>query len=196
MGRKLREPSPTGYYHWITRGIHRKAIFHERYDFHVFLCLVNEFRCQFDITIHHYCIMDNHVHLLLYADNPLRISSFSRDIQRRYALYYSGKYHWIGRTFQDRYKSLPIIEESHLLACARYIERNPIQAKKVTCAEDYPYSSFRAYLKGYDYYGLLEPTDTYLGIAETEVQRIKAYTEYVNEPQEYDSEDLQNILVE
>ncbi len=196
MARSTRKHSPTGYYHWINRGIHRKAIFHKKNDFHVFLCILNEYRCHYSIKIHHYCLMDNHIHLLLYSESPRCISSFSRDLQRRYALYHSRQYKWIGRTFQDRYKSLPIKQESHLLACARYIERNPIQAKKVTLAQDYAYSSFKTYYEGRDPYGLIEPTDTYLELGYTDKDRVKTYTQYVNEAQDYEDKDLQKLLVE
>jgi putative transposase len=195
MARSIRKYSPTGYYHWINRGIHRKAIFHKKADFHVFLCILNEYRCHYNIKVHHYCIMDNHIHLLIHSDSPSCVSSFSRDLQRRYSLHHSKQYKWIGRTFQDRYKSLPIKHESHLLACARYIERNPIEAKKVRLAQDYAYSSFKAYYEGIDPYGLIEPTDAYLELGRSHEECIRTYAKYVNESQEYDDKDLRDLLV-
>ena len=125
MPRKRRKPSATGYYHWICRGIHRKDLFHRSSEYHVFRTLLKEYRDTYEIKIHHYCFMKNHVHLLIYSPSLDGMAKFSQIVQRRYAYYYCGAHGWVGNVFQRGYRSMPIDSEAYLLECGRYIERRP-----------------------------------------------------------------------
>ena len=119
MPRKRRQPSPTGIYHWIVRGMNRKKIFHSTPDYECFLSLIREHKSTHEVLVYHYCLMTNHVHLLLQAPNLERLAQFSQVLQRRYAYYYCKVYQWQGSVFQRGYKSFPIDKESYLLECAR-----------------------------------------------------------------------------
>ena len=128
MGRKRREASPTGFYHWIVRGMNKKCLFHDDDDYFRFQDLILEYRDTCQIKIYHYCFMTNHIHMLLKAETLEELARFSHYVQRRYAYYYCGKYQWNGSVFRQGYKSLVIDRDEYLLECGRYIERNPVKA--------------------------------------------------------------------
>src|SRR3989339_1345623 len=131
MPRKKREESPTGVYHWIVRGMNKRKIFHHGEDIVQFFSLMKEYQKENGILIYHYCLMTNHVHMLVWAGKMELLSRFSHYVQRRYAYYYCKKYKWTGSVFQRGYKSFVIDRDEYLLECGRYIERNPVRAKMV-----------------------------------------------------------------
>lgn len=92
--------------------------------------------------LYSYCLMGNHVHLLLKETNEPVQQNMKR-IGIRYSAYYNKKYGRIGHVFQDRYKSIPVEDEEYLLATYRYIALNPVKARMVTRPGDYEWCSFR-----------------------------------------------------
>ena len=178
MARKRRIESPTGIYHWITRGINKKAVFHTPEDFQFFKQLVLEYKRGIDI--HHYCLMTNHVHMLLRADTTAVLGSFSQAVLRKYAYYYCRVYRWPGSVFQKGYKSISVDKESYLLECGRYIERNPLKAFLVQRIEDYPHTSFAHYKNAQDD-PLLTPSPGFIALDPVDAIRRKIYAKYVEE---------------
>jgi REP element-mobilizing transposase RayT len=124
MARKPRVESKSGYYHWIQRGIHKKDIFHHDSDFQRFKAILYNYTAVYNIKIYHYCLMHNHIHILLKAESLKDLSDFSKMIARKYTYYYCHEKHWIGSLFQNRFKSRPIDTDEYLLECARYVENN------------------------------------------------------------------------
>ena len=177
MSRKTRTPSPTGIYHWIQRGIHKKRLFHRHIDFVKFKGLLYNHMQDLGISLYHYCLMDNHIHLLLKVDQVQLLSKFSNLLTRRYTYYYCGKYKWVGGLFTPRYRSFNIENESYLLECGRYIERNPVRAKLVEKSEDWLYSSYRHYAKGKNI-PFISPNVVYLALSEDEGERRKLYRDH------------------
>ena len=180
MPRKNRIQSSSGVYHWINRGITKKDLFHKAPDYDFFLKLLAEYKNLYNIHIYHYCLMTNHVHLLINAPSTYELSKFSQYVQRRYAYYYSKIYHWGGGIFQGRYKSLPVDKDTYLLECGRYIERNPIKAGLGNKPEEYPYSSYRYYAEGEED-ALITASPAYLDISGTPYSRQELYRNYVTE---------------
>lgn len=179
MARKKRTPSPTGLYHWIVRGIHKKHIFHRSEDFQVFKDLLLRHKIKFGISIHHYCLMNNHVHLLLQAKEDIApLAGFSAHVLRRYAYYYCAKYKWTGSVFMRGYQSIPVLKDDYLLECGRYIERNPLQAHLSASPEEYPHSSFRHYKTGGDD-ELVTDSPAYTNLDPVDDIRRKLYAAYV-----------------
>ncbi|ODS31825.1 MAG: hypothetical protein SCARUB_03037 [Candidatus Scalindua rubra] len=103
-----------------------------------------------ELRIYHWVLMPNHYHLLLELDEPRKLSSIMAGIGRSYVHYHHKTYQSAGHLWQDRFKSQPVDKEMYLLACGRYIERNPVKAKIVRYAEDYAYSSAAYYVSGKD----------------------------------------------
>jgi putative transposase len=180
MPRTKRRVSPTGIYHWIVRGLNRKQLFHQKNDYEHFEVLLREYIGKFGITVYHYCYMSNHVHLLIKANDLKDLAGFSHYVQRRYAYYYCKEHQWNGGVFQRRYRSHGIEEESYLLECGRYIERNPLKAKVVKRPEQYGYSSYHYYARGQSS-PLITPSPAYLALSQDAKQRKALYVRYITE---------------
>jgi REP element-mobilizing transposase RayT len=145
MPKTAREISRTGVYHVMLRGINRQEIFEEKEDYLFFLNLIKKAKekCSFELLA--YCLMDNHVHLLMKeADNS--ISEIIRIIAGRYGSWYNKKYDRVGHVFQSRFRSECVITPGSMLRVARYIHRNPLKAGICRKPEDYEYSSYNEYL--------------------------------------------------
>lgn len=178
MPRKKREESPTGVYHWIARGMNKRKLFYGGGDYEQFLGLLGEYKKLYSIEIFHYCLMTNHVHLLLKALTIKDLSGFSHYVQRRYAYYYCKVYKRTGSVFQRGYRSFPIDKDEYLLECGRYIERNPIRAKMVRRPEDYVHTSYRFYTSE-EKNDLLTYSPAYFGLSTQQEQRERIYADYV-----------------
>ena len=83
MPRKRRLQSPTGVYHWITRGINKKELFHHPKDYDHFKNLLAEYKQPYEILVYHYCLMRNHVHMLIYSPSVEATARFSQYVHRR-----------------------------------------------------------------------------------------------------------------
>ena len=178
MPRKPRQESPVGVYHFITRGVNKKKLFHKDKDYKSYLELISEYRDRFNIQIYHYCLMTNHVHLLLKATDLSALSQFGHFTQRRYAYYYCKTYHWSEQVFRRNFTSLPIAEDAHLLECGRYIERNPLKAKLVQDLKDYPYTSYSYYSLGKED-PLITESPLYPTLGHSSLERMFVYRFYV-----------------
>lgn len=131
-------------YHITARGNHRNDIFRDEEDFQVYLTLLEEaifFYGDYNYKLISYCLMDNHVHLMIKTDkNPLGIL-ISR-IHSIYTKYFNKKYNYIGHLFQDKYHSEIIEDDVQMLETSRYIHLNPVKAKMVDIPEEYKWSSY------------------------------------------------------
>lgn len=154
-------------------------------DFQYFLGLLTDNLKNFQIKLHHYCLMTNHTHLLIWANSLQEISRFMHSVQRSYHHHFRRKYSWFGHLFQGRYRSLPIEREDYLLDCGRYIERNPVRAKMVEMPQDWPYSSYQAYALG-NTQAFLTLSVAYEGLSPDPVRRQEIYRGYVESARPYE----------
>ena len=146
MARQQRVISCTGIYHIMLRGNEKKNIFSDGEDKQRFLEDVAIKQSDIGFFLYAYCLMDNHVHLLLNTnDNDLAI--IMKGIGVRYAYYYNNKHRRVGHVFQDRFRSEPVEDERYLKAVIRYIHNNPVKAEIVIKAEEYLWSSYGSYIK-------------------------------------------------
>ena len=145
MPRRARKQSETGIYHVMLRGIDRQLIFEDSEDYIRFLDIVEECREVCNFQLYAYCLMGNHVHLLLKVQDEGLETIFKR-IGGRYVYYYNVKYQRVGHLFQDRFKSEPVDNNEYFLTVLRYIHQNPVKAKLCSKVEEYPFSSFAEYL--------------------------------------------------
>ena len=141
MPRKPRIEIP-GYYHVVNRGVERRVVFEEPQDYEKFENLLHEQAEVYGVTIHNYCLMSNHYHLLLQIEKPV-LSKFMRQLNASYAIYFNKKYGRSGHLWQGRFKSWFVTDEAYLYALILYIEQNPVRAGVVKEPERYPYSSAR-----------------------------------------------------
>jgi len=181
MPRALRYLMDLGYYHILTRGNDRKQIFRCDADYCRFLDIIKEALEMFQINILHYCLMPNHLHLLIQLLKAKDLPKFMQRILQVYAAYFKKKYDSVGFIFQNRYKSFYINKESYLLECARYIEKNPLRAKIVKSLFEYPWSSFLYYAKG-KYNSLIKvPNPNFLELSEDQIERQRKFCEFILE---------------
>ncbi|HHY64551.1 MAG TPA: transposase [Clostridiaceae bacterium] len=147
MPRRAREKSETGIYHIMIRGANKQEIFHDNEDRSVFLDMLKEVKSISDIKVYGWCLMNNHVHLLL-KDSSEGISLTMKRLGVRYVWYYNQKYKTTGHLFQDRFKSECIETDKYLLTVIRYIHQNPIKAQLVKKPEQWQWSSCLGYYGG------------------------------------------------
>ena len=141
----IRAESPTGFYHIMQRGVGKQIIFEDDFDYKVYLSKISSELKRHPVAIIAYCLMDNHVHMILQSENPVYISRFMQKIGTSYAKYYNGKYDHSGHVFQNKYKSKTIKDERYLFACIRYIHNNPVEAG-ISSQATYKWSSYSEYI--------------------------------------------------
>jgi REP element-mobilizing transposase RayT len=181
MPRQPRIKDEFSLYHVILRGNERKKIFENDGDKREFLSILNKSKEKYNFLIHAYCIMDNHVHLIINS-NGNDISLLMKSINISYALYYNNKYKRCGHLFQDRFKSERIDDDTYLLQLSKYIHRNPVKAGIVREAGDYYWSSFRLYIEDKHDSECLVETDKLLSqIAMVRTKAIQEYLKFVSE---------------
>ncbi len=145
MPRKARKKSSTGIYHIIMRGINHQAIFEDTEDYQRLIKTLLFYLDECRYKIYAYCIMTNHVHLLL-EEGHVPIATVMRKICASYVYWYNLKYDRVGNLFQDRFKSEPVDSDKYFLQVIRYIHQNPVKAGLVKNAEQYTWSSYSEYL--------------------------------------------------
>ena len=166
MPRQARKTSGTGIYHVMLRGINRQDIFEDDEDRNKFLqCLSNViepydergYRVPALCSIYAYCLMPNHVHLLL-QEKQKTLGEVVKRITIAYAYYFNRKYQRNGYLFQDRFRSEPVDDIKYFKTLLRYIHLNPVHAGLSASIEDYVWSSWHEYEKKYT--GLIDVCNT------------------------------------
>ena len=145
MPRTSRQKSSLHTYHVMLRGINKQQIFYDKEDYAYFTKLIDRFKKPCGYKLLAYCLMGNHVHLLIREGNE-SIGNVFRHIGSAFVYWYNLKYERTGHLFQDRFKSEPIEDEAYLLTVFRYILMNPVKAGLCRQPENYPYSSAGEYL--------------------------------------------------
>lgn len=143
MSRK-RQWCENSYLHITIRGNRKEEIFREKGDYRVFLhCIYTslEYFNDFNIEIVSYCLMTNHVHLLI-RTGVQQPGLFMARLISVYTRYFNNKYGYVGRLFQAMYKSEIITDDQYLLEASRYIHLNPCKAKIVELPSEYMWSSY------------------------------------------------------
>jgi putative transposase len=177
MPRTSRLKSESGIYHIIMRGINRQRIFFDDEDCNRFIHTLMEYKDVCGFKIYTYCLMENHMHLLLHECKEL-LGTIMRRICSSYVFWYNKKYDRIGYLFQDRFKSEPVEDDTYFLTVLRYILQNPVKAGLVDKIEDYEWTNYN------DYIGINRMTDTHFVLQFFDeidkVNALKLFIEYVN----------------
>lgn len=163
MPRQARQKSSTGIYHLIVRGINREVIFQDDNDRQRYIATLARIATDSNATVLGYCLMDNHVHVLI-QEGLTSISKLMHRLGASYAHYYNARYERVGHVFQNRFKSENIENDNYLLSVIRYIHQNPVKAGIVTKSEQYQWSSCRVYYGGKDNLPGLTNTSFILGL--------------------------------
>ena len=144
MPRQARKKSSSGIYHVMLRGINKQQIFEDKEDCEKFLWVLKETKAVSEYRLFAYCLMGNHIHLLIKEEKEPIEQIFKR-IGGKFVYWYNIKYQRVGHLFQDRFKSEPVEDDAYLFTVLRYIHQNPVKAKLCENVEDYEFSSYREY---------------------------------------------------
>ena len=150
MARQARVLSETGLYHIMFRGLNKQNIFSDDKDYKKFIEILTSVKQDTDLQIHAYCMMPNHVHLFMREAQKGDISNIMKRILSHYAGWYNFKYERTGHLFANRYKSIPIEDDSYFLTLVRYIHQNPVKAQLADNIQSYKYSSYTDYIGNSD----------------------------------------------
>jgi putative transposase len=147
MARLARIVIPEVPHHVTQRGNRRLPIFFSDDDRILYRTLIAEACAAHGTRCLAWCLMDNHVHLILVPKTEGGLRATLGEAHRRYARAINFREGWRGYLFQGRFASYPM-DDAHLLGEVRYVERNPVAAKMVARAEDWRWSSARAHITG------------------------------------------------
>jgi putative transposase len=161
-------------YHVRQRGNNRQACFFEVADYQHYLDLLSIMLKRYQVSLHAYVLMTNHVHLLMTAEDKEGISQVMKVVASRYAYHMNKSYGRTGSLWEGRHKSSVVDSENYLLTCYRYIELNPVSAQMVGRPEEYEWSSYTANAWG-DGHALITPHEAYLGLSKNVETRLSRY---------------------
>ena len=142
-------------YHIMVRGNQKQITFIEEEDFAKYLDLLRHYKREYGFKLYGYCLMSNHVHLVLAVKNGIDLSKIMQGLNQAYTIWFNKKYKKVGHLWQGRYKSMVIQKNKYMLDCLEYVELNPIRANISKSPFEYPWSSWKARL-GYMKDGLLD----------------------------------------
>ena len=148
MPRKIRYILPDFAHHAIQRGNNKQNIFIDAADRQSFLSDLEKYSIENKVSIGAYCLMTNHVHLLLYPEAESGLIAFMKIVSQMHSQRMNRKYGRSGKFWENRYK-LHIVDPDYEWVVARYIDLNPVRANMVKQAVDYEYSSASCHLLGH-----------------------------------------------
>ena len=169
-----------GIYHVLARGNNGQRIFHAIEDYRTYLNLLVKQKHDQRLKLYHFVLMPNHVHLIVEAAEGASLSKAMLKINLGYSLYYRRRRQYQGHLWQGRFKSLLIDREQYLLACGRYVERNPVRAGLAPTPAAYPWSSYAVYASGSST-SLVDLNPLYAAFGTSQAQRQQQYRRFVEE---------------
>jgi len=145
MPRVKRKSSSLNIYHIVLRTVNRQILFEDVFDYRQFIHILKHYRELTSFKLYAYCLMNNHVHLLIQTPNGEPPGILMQKIEDKFVRWYNKKYRRTGYLFQSRFISEPIEDQVYFLTAFRYIHQNPYNAKLEENVSSYPWSSFHAY---------------------------------------------------
>lgn len=181
MPRHARFTLPDLPLHVIQRGNDRQAIFFADEDYRRYLDVLHVAGERAGCAIHAFCLMTNHVHLLLTPATEDSCAALMQQVGQQHAQYVNRTYRRSGTLWEGRFRSAPVQAEDYMLACQRYIELNPVRARMVAGAGDYRWSSYGFHGEGRAGELPLRSHPLYLALGETAAARQKAWRTLVDQ---------------
>lgn len=149
MPRQSRVVAPGAPHHVTQRGNRRQPTFFNDGDYLRYLQLAAEWCAKAEVECWGYCLMPNHVHLILTPKTEAGLRKALAPLHWHYTYHINKRERWTGYLWQGRFASYPM-DDDYFVQASRYVGLNPVRAQLVTRAEDWPWSSVRAHLKGED----------------------------------------------
>lgn len=177
--------------HIVQRGHDRKPVFVEPADYQYYLDNLIEMKSELDIRVFGYCLMTNHVHLIVMPGERVEsVSKLIRVLAARQTRRVNKLENRSGTLWEGRFKASLIDTDAYLLACYRYVDLNPVRASMVAHPEEFPWSSYRSHADpiGEDW---LDESQTYMSLGNSGHERARTYRSYVS--QQVDTGELKLI---
>jgi putative transposase len=133
-------------HHVIQRGNRRQKVFFEKHDRQFYLGLLEDKAKKYQVQVWAYCLMDNHIHLIVVPDQEKSLAQAIGETHKEYTRMVNFRERWRGYLWEGRFKSF-IVDERYVYAAVRYVERNPVRAQIASRAEDYEWSSARSHVR-------------------------------------------------
>ncbi|WP_273823364.1 MULTISPECIES: transposase [Pseudomonas] len=182
MPRMGRIVLPNYPHHVVQRGHNRQIVFADAEDYHRYLENLRELKEVFGVKVYAYCLMTNHVHLLLApGDAVAGLGQLMKALAARTTRYRNRLEGRSGTLWESRYKSSVVQSDAYLLACCRYIELNPVRARMVADPVDYPWSSYQARMSGVENDCLLDVDPCFAALGDTAKERGQRYEAFVRQ---------------
>jgi len=131
-------------HHIVQRGVDRQAVFFDHQCYLEYLHLLSAYAGHLEVSVHGWCLMTNHVHLLLTPSVPGTLSRLMQNLNRLYVQRINARFERTGHLWAGRFNASVVGSERYLLSCMRYIELNPVRAGMVAHPQSYPWSSWHA----------------------------------------------------
>ncbi|WP_207916239.1 MULTISPECIES: transposase [Gammaproteobacteria] len=176
MARKPRQSDIGIPLHVIQRGNNKTKCFLESMDFATYINWLRKYKEKYDVSIHAWALMNNHVHLLCTPQKNSAVSKMMQFLGTRYVRYFNTKYGRTGTLWEGRFKSFPVYSDLYLLTLYRYIERNPVAAGIVNTPEEYEWTSYKSNALGFKS-KLITPHQKYLELDNVDNERRQKYQE-------------------
>ncbi|MFP4356802.1 MAG: transposase [Phycisphaerae bacterium] len=147
MARLARIVVPGLPHHVTQRGNRRQPVFFGQEDYQAYRELIQHGCERYEVRVLAYCLMPAHVHLILVPSDEDGLARALGEAHRRYTRRINFREGWRGHLWQERFASF-VMDDPYLLAATRYVERNPVKARLISRAEDWPWSSAAAHVDG------------------------------------------------
>jgi putative transposase len=168
-------------HHIVQRGHNRDVVFVENADYEYYLSSLAEWKVELGLHVYGYCVMTNHVHLIVGADQNIgAIGQLMKRLAGRQTRWGNRLEGRTGSLWESRYKVSPIDTDHYLLACCRYVELNPAKAHMVARPEDYPWSSYPARI-GVQRCSWLDTPSSVTALGKTNAERTRRYRDLVEQ---------------
>lgn len=179
MPRTRRIVVPNMPHHIVQRGHNKQPVFFEVPDYEAYLSLLRKWTHSFSVKVFGYCLMTNHVHLILEpGQNTASLSNLMKRVSGKYTRRINKLHGRTGTLWESRFRSSPIQTDRYLLACCRYVDLNPVSARMVEHPREYRWSSFRQ-KTGDEVPAWIDLDPCYLALGGTSRERKQRYERFV-----------------
>lgn len=182
MARTARLKSVSGMYHIMARGLNKQDIFLDVGDRMHYLDTLMQVKQKTNCQVYAYCLMSNHVHLLLAEGSDSGVGEFMQRLGSSYVLWFNHKYERLGYLFHDRFRSEAIETNDSVREVMRYIHQNPVKAGMVASCGQYVWSSYLAYMSGKEHQTGLTDIERGLNLYGSIEQFVASHTELEDKP--------------
>lgn len=146
MPRIARKNLESGFFHIMVQGIKKEKIFYKKEYKEKYIQLMKFFKEKQKIELINYCVMNNHVHIIIYTEDINELTKFMERLNTTYAINYNKAENRVGYVYRNRFESKEINNQDYLTKCIKYVHMNPVKAGITKKEEEYKYSSYNDYI--------------------------------------------------